>query len=118
VNGSLKTDGGIPRSKPGISDGAPGGFFVGVTGFVGQHSRFGPVASFSFLPADFFDAGLLRSHCSGLQLFNFVEQDPSRDESVEALLTHCLALDLQAGWPVEQHDAGGRFIDILPPMPS
>jgi hypothetical protein len=104
--------------EPGISDCAPGGFFVSVTGFVSEHPRFGPAASLAFLPADFLDAGLLRSHLPGLELFNFVEQQPPGNESVETLLTRCLALDLQAGWAVEQHDAGRRFINILTPMPS
>jgi hypothetical protein len=94
------------RSEPGISDGAPGGFFVSVTGFVSEHPRFGPATSLAFLPADFLDAGSVRSHLPGLHLFNFVEQQPPGNESVETLLTCCLALDLQAGWAVEQHDAG------------
>jgi hypothetical protein len=85
-------------------------------GFVGEHPRFGPAAPLAFLPPDFLDAGLLRSHMPGLQFFNFVEQQPPGNESIQSLLTRRLALHLQAGGAVEQHDARRRFVDILAPM--
>jgi hypothetical protein len=53
--------------------GAPGRFLVGVTGFVGEHPFFGSATPFAFLPANLFDMGSLRSHMTGLQLFNFVQ---------------------------------------------
>jgi amidase len=96
----------------------PGGLLFSVTGFVCEHPFFGAAAPFAFLPSNLFHSGLLRRHPAGLQLFNFVQQQPPGNESVEPLLTRCLALDLQAGGAVEQHDAGGRFVDILTPMSS
>jgi hypothetical protein len=87
-----------------------------VTGFVSEHPRFGPATPFALLPPDFLGAGSLRRHSPGLQLFDFVQQQPPGDESIKPLLARGLALDLQAGWAVQQHDAGCRFIDILPAM--
>jgi hypothetical protein len=104
------------RSRPRLSAGAPGGLFVSVTGFVSQHPLFGSVTPLALLPADLLDTGLLRGHLPGLQLFNLVQQKPPGKEPIESLLARGLALDLQAGWAVEQHDARGRFIHILTPM--
>jgi len=87
-------------------------------GFVGEHLGFGAAASLAFLPADFFDAGLLRDHFPGLQLFDFIEQQTPGDGSIESLLPRGLALDLEAGGPVQQHDTCGRFINILTSVPA
>jgi len=106
------------RSKPGIPAGSPGRLLLRVTGFVGQHPILGPSASFALLPADFLDARLLRRHAPGLELFNLVQQQPPGDEPVEPLLTGGLALDLKTGWAMQQHDASGRFVDVLTAMPA
>ena len=87
-------------------------------GFVGEHPRFGPATPLALLAPDFLDSGYLCRHLPGLFPFNFVEQYPPGNEPIESLLTCRLALHLEAGWAVEQHDARGRFIDILPAMPS
>jgi len=85
-------------------------------GFVSEHPFLGAAAFLALLTADFFDAGYFRRHPAGLQLFNFIEQQPPGKESIESLLTRCLALDLETSWPVEQHDARGRLVDILAAM--
>lgn len=89
-----------------------------MTGFISEHPRFGSATPLTLLPADLLYSGSLRSHLPGLQFFNFVEQKPPSYEPIESLLTRCLALNLQAGWAVEQHDARCRFINILTPMSS
>jgi hypothetical protein len=99
-----------------ISDGAPGGLFVSVIGFVSEHPRLGLAAPLALLPADFLDARPFRGHLPGLQLFNFVQQEPPGEETIESLLARGLALDLQAGWAVKQHDARGRLVHILTAM--
>jgi hypothetical protein len=87
-------------------------------GFVSEHPRLGPAALLALLPAYLLDSGYLRRHLPGLFPFNFVEQYTPGNKPIESLLTSCLALDLQAGWPVKQHHTRRRFIDILAPMPS
>jgi hypothetical protein len=87
-------------------------------GFVSEHPRLGPAALLALLSAYLLDSGYLRRHLPGLFPFNFVEQDTPGNKPIESLLTSGLALDLQAGWAVEQHHAGRRFIDVLTPMPS
>jgi hypothetical protein len=87
-------------------------------GFVSEHPRFGPAALLALLPADFLDSGNLFRHLPGLFPFDFVEQYPSGNKPIQSLLARCLALHLQAGWAVEQHHAGRRFIHVLPAMPS
>ena len=95
---------------------APGGFLAGVMGFVRQHPLFSAAAPLAFLPANLLEAGLFHRHPARLLLFNFVQQEPPGDESIKPLLARFLALDLQARWAMEQHDAGSRFVDILPAM--
>jgi hypothetical protein len=87
-------------------------------GFVSEHPRLGPAALLALLSAYLLDSGYLRRHLPGLFPFNFVEQYPPGNKPIESLLTSCLALHLQAGWPVEQHYARRRFIDVLTPMTS
>jgi len=106
------------RSKRRICGFAPGGFLVRSMGFVSEHPRLGPAALLALLSAYLLDSGYLRRHLPGLFLLNFVEQYTPGNKPIESLLTSCLALHLQAGWPVEQHYARRRFIDILTAMPS
>jgi hypothetical protein len=87
-------------------------------GFVSEHPHLGSAALLALLPAYLLDSGYLRRHLPGLFPFNFVEQYTPGNKPIESLLTSCLALHLQAGWPVEQHYARRRFIDVLTPMPS
>lgn len=92
---------------------APGRFFVGMTGFVRQHSLLCATAPFSFPAPDFFDSLPLRSDPSGLQFLDFVQQQAPGDESIEALLAGGLAFDLNACWAVNQHYACCQFVDVL-----
>jgi hypothetical protein len=89
-----------------------------VTGLVSEHPFFGSATPLTLLSADLLHMGSLSRGSTGLQLFNFVQQQPPGNESIKPLLTRCLALDLQAGWAVEQHDARRRFINILTPVSS
>ena len=57
--------------------------------------------------------GALGGDVAGAQGFDLVEQEAAGQEAVEPLLAGGLALDLQAGRAVEQHDAGGGLVDVL-----
>jgi len=85
--------------------------------FVSEHPRLGPAALLALLSAYLLDSGYLRRHLPGLFPFNLVEQYTPGNKPIESLLTSCLALHLQAGWPMEQHHARRRFIDVLTPCP-
>src|ERR1017187_8796825 len=87
-------------------------------GFVSEHPCLGPAALVALLSAYLLDSGYLRRHLPGLFPFNFVEQYTPGNKPIESLLTGGLALHLQAGWPVKQHYARRRFIDVLTAMPS
>ena len=50
---------------------------------------------------------------AGAELLDLVEQEAAGEEAVEALLAGGLALDLQAGGAMEEHDAGGGLVDVL-----
>src|SRR6266566_3622899 len=84
-----------------------------MTRFIRQHPFLCSPAAASLLTADFFDGGALGSDVALLHPFNLVQQQSSSEETVQSLLTRALALDLQAGGAMEQHDAGGGLVDIL-----
>ena len=42
-----------------------------------------------------------------------MNQKAAGEKAVEALLARGLALDLEPGRAMEQHDAGGAFVDVL-----
>jgi hypothetical protein len=94
------------------------GFLVGVVGFVGEHSLFGAAAAAAFLAADFFDAGAFGGDEAFLPGFDLVQQQPTGEEAVKALLAGGLAFDLEAGWTMEQHHAGGGLVDVLTAVPA
>jgi len=83
-------------------------------GFVRQHLLFGAVASPTFLAAKFLQAVTLRLLAFLLTGFEFVQQELKGEHTVESLLARGLALHLKSGWPVKQHHAGGRLVDVLP----
>ena len=89
-----------------------------MVGFVGEHALFGAAAAAAFLPANLLDAGALGGHLAGAPGFDFVEEQAAGEEAVEALLAGGLALDLEAGGAMQQHDAGGGFVDVLAAMPA
>ena len=81
---------------------------------VGEHFIFCAAGALAFLAADFFDFGAARGDETVFPFFNLVEQQATRDEAVHSLLARCLAFHLHAGRTMEQHDAGGNFVDVLP----
>lgn len=81
--------------------------------FVGEHFFFRAPRTFSFLPPDFFDLGALRGNETVFPFFNFIEQQSARDETIQSLLARRLTFDLQAGRPMQEHDAGGNFVHVL-----
>ncbi len=96
-----------------------GGFLVRSVGFVSEHPGFGSATLLALLPPEFFDSRHLWRHLPGRFAFDFVEQNPPRNEGIESLPTSRLAINLQEAKPsMEQHHARRRFIDILAPMPS
>lgn len=82
-------------------------------GFVRQHSLFGGAAAFALLAADFFPGGDVGRNATSLELLDLIEQKAPGDETVESLLAGGLAFDLKAGGSMQEHDAGGRFVDVL-----
>jgi hypothetical protein len=87
-------------------------------GFIGQDAFFGLAAPFSFLTADLFEACALGGRLARLQLFNLVQQETTGNEPIKSLLARGLALHLQLGWAMQEHDARGRLIDVLAAVPS
>ena len=81
--------------------------------FVGEHAVLGAAGAFPFLAADFLNPGLFRGDAAGLELFDLVEEQATREEAVQRLLARGLALYAQAGGAMQEHDAGGDFIDVL-----
>ena len=82
-------------------------------GFVGEDAVFGSTAATAFLPAKFLDAGAFGSGLGLLLGREFVEEEFASKETVHALLAGVLALHLDAGGAVEEHDAGGDLVDVL-----
>ena len=80
---------------------------------VGEHAILCPFASLSFLPANFFDASFFGCDMAVSHFFNFIEEKMTREVTVEALLPASLAFYLKAGGAMQQHDAGGCFVDVL-----
>ncbi|SPE55363.1 hypothetical protein SBV1_2170007 [Verrucomicrobia bacterium] len=94
-------------------DGLPGLLFGRLMGFVGEHPLLGAAAATSLLAADFLGRGSLRDDETLLAGLELIEQQAAGEKAVEALLSSGLALNLQAGRAMEQHDTGSGFIHIL-----
>jgi hypothetical protein len=88
-------------------------FFRGMVRFVREHSRFSAATPPSLLAANSFYVLSFARQLAFLKLFNFIKQQSASQETVEPLLPRRLALNLHAGWPVEQHHASGGFVDVL-----
>jgi len=86
--------------------------------FIGEHSVFGPLTPFAFLPPNLFDPRALFRNETSLLLLNFVEQQPPSQKSIQSLLTGRLAFHLSSRRPMMQHHAGGRFVNVLATVPS
>ena len=87
-------------------------------GFVGQHPLFGAAAAAALLAADLLGAGELGRHLAGTQGLDLVEQEAAGQKAVEPLLPSSLALHLQAGRAMEQHDTGGGLVHVLAAVPT
>ena len=93
-----------------------GSLLLGVVGFVGEHPGFRAAGAFAFLAANLYNLGASRCDKAVLERLDLVEQQSAGDEAVEALLPRGLTFHLHAGWPVQQHHAGGGLVDVLPAM--
>jgi hypothetical protein len=83
-------------------------------GFVGEHSLFGGATAAPFLPAELFDAGLLRSAAALLDGFDFVEEKFACEGTILCLVSRGLAFHLNTGWPMKQLNARRGFVYVLP----
>ena len=99
-------------------DGAPRFLFGRMVRFISEHSLLGATAAATLLSADSFDCRSLRGHKAVPELFDFIQQQASGEETVKPLLARALAFDLEASGPMKQHDARGCFIHVLPAMPA
>lgn len=84
----------------------------------GEHSFFRSLGAFAFLAAEFFDLRPLRGQPVLPLLLDLVEQQPARDVTIHPLLPGILAFDLNARRPMQQHDAGGNLVHVLPAVPA
>src|ERR1041385_2563189 len=91
-------------------------FFRRVMRFVRQHALLRAFASLPFLAPDLFDARPLLRHESILQPFDLVQQQPACEKTIQPLLPRSLALHLDAGGTMMQHNASGALVDVLPAM--
>lgn len=82
----------------------------------GKYSCFGALAPLAVLTSDFLDTAALFSRLPLSLRFNFVEQQCSREHAILTLMPTGLAFHLNAGRAMQQHDAGGSFVDVLPAM--
>jgi len=81
--------------------------------FFGKHAVPRAAGTLPFPAADFFDTVALGLDVALLLRFDFIEQQPAGDETIESLLACGLALDLDAAGTVKQHHARGRFVHVL-----
>ena len=82
--------------------------------FVVEHPVLGASTPSAFLPANLFVSGALRIDVTFLARFDLVEQEPAGEEAVERLLARGLTFHLQPGRTMQQHDARGSLVDVLP----
>ena len=85
-------------------------------GFAVEHPRLRAAGAFAFLAPDFFGGGALGGNEPVLLRLNLVEKHLTGVVAVESLLARFLAFHLHPGRPVEQHHAGGDFVDVLAAM--
>lgn len=84
-----------------------------MTGFLGKHAFLCALAAGAFLASDFFDPGALGGGAFFAEGFNFIDKQLASEKAVETLLASFLAFDLNAGRTMEEHNAGGDFVDVL-----
>lgn len=99
-----------------VSDAAAEAFPVGLVGFGGEDPFLGGAAAGAFLASGLFHTGAVLFGASSSVALDLVEEQAQRQFAVSGLVPGRLAFDPGPGGTMEQHDAGGRFVDILPAM--
>ena len=82
--------------------------------FIGEHLVFGAARAFALLPADALDLRAFRGDKPVLPFLNLIEQQAPGDVAVQSLLARFLAFNLESGGAMNQHDARGRLVHVLP----
>ena len=78
-----------------------------------EHIFFGAAGPAAFLTPDLFPFLLLIRPFPKNLRFDFIGQNATGEESISRLGSVLLALDPYACWPVDELNAGRRFIDVL-----
>ena len=96
-------------------DSATEPFLFTVARLVGEQTLLRAAGAFPFLAADFLNLRLFGLHEPLLHPFDFVQQQPPRQEPVQTLVPRDLAFHTQPGGPMQQHDAGRTLVHLLSP---
>jgi hypothetical protein len=88
-------------------------FLFTVARFIREDALRRATGPLPFLAAHFLDASPFRFHTAFLNSLDFVQQQPPCEEPIHCLVARCLAFHAQAGWPVQEHDAGGTLVHLL-----
>src|ERR1051325_8044347 len=83
-----------------------------------QNPLLGGTTAPALLSAELLEPGALVIQADLARALNFVEQKLAGEDAIESLLARGLAFDLEPGRTVEQHDTGGRLVDILADVPA
>ncbi len=81
---------------------------------VREDALLGGAGAAAFLTAEFFPLRLFRGAVFLQMGGDLFEQQFFGEEPVLALVARGLTFDLQSRRPVDEHDAGGGFVDVLP----
>jgi hypothetical protein len=108
----------VGNLKPPLATVSSRRLFFSVMRLIRQHPFFSPATPLALLAAYLFYARTLCRHLPGLPLFDFIQQEPSGEKPIEALLTRCLTFDLKARRTMYQHHARRQFVNVLAPVSS
>lgn len=93
-------------------------FFPALVALVFKHPDFLAVGAFSLPPPDFLDGLLLLAGPELAGLFDLFAEFAAGEVAVHALRAFSRAFDLCAGWFVQQVDARGGLVELLPAPPT
>src|SRR5262249_43706323 len=93
--------------------GGSAGFLFRLVALIREQFQLGASRSLSFPAADPGNLLLGRSSDPSLLRLDLIQQDSSRQKTIEGLRALSLALHTNARGPMVEHDAGGRLIDVL-----
>ena len=65
------------------------------------------------MPPNLFNTGAFGIDFAFLESFDFVEQEPAGEKTVQPLLARGLTFDLEMRRTVKQDHTGGGFVDVL-----